>query len=34
MSNLNLVNKQNINNHVLAFYEKFVVAYACIMMFL
>ena len=33
-SNLNLVNKQkNINNHVLAFYEKFVVAYAVIMMF-
>ncbi|MBU0942089.1 MAG: LptF/LptG family permease [Bacteroidetes bacterium] len=33
-SKINLINKQkNINNHVLAFYEKFVVAYACIMMF-
>ena len=33
-SKINLINKQkNINNHVLAYYEKFVVAYACIMMF-
>ncbi|MFT5254671.1 MAG: lipopolysaccharide export system permease protein [Flavobacteriales bacterium] len=31
---VNLENKQkNINNHILAFYEKFVIAYACIMMF-
>jgi lipopolysaccharide export system permease protein len=31
---VNLENKQkNINNHLLAFYEKFVIAYACIMMF-
>lgn len=31
---VNLENKQkNINNHVLAFNEKFVIAYACIMMF-
>jgi lipopolysaccharide export system permease protein len=31
---VNLVNKQkNINNHFLAFYDKFVIAYACIMMF-
>jgi lipopolysaccharide export system permease protein len=31
---VNLESKQkNINNHVLAFYDKFVIAYACIMMF-
>lgn len=31
---VNLENKQkNINNHILAFYDKFVIAYACIMMF-
>jgi lipopolysaccharide export system permease protein len=31
---VNLENKQkNINNHVLAFYDKFVIAYACLMMF-
>ena len=31
---VNLENKQkNINNHMLAFYDKFVIAYACIMMF-
>ncbi|WP_173838372.1 LptF/LptG family permease [Flavobacterium sp. 14A] len=31
---VNLENKQkNINNHLLAFYDKFVIAYACIMMF-
>jgi lipopolysaccharide export system permease protein len=29
-----LENKQkNINNHLLAFYDKFVIAYACLMMF-
>ncbi len=31
---VNLANKQkNINNHLLAFYDKFVIAFACIMMF-
>lgn len=31
---VNLENKQkNINNHLLAFYDKFVIAYACLMMF-
>lgn len=31
---VNLDNKQkNINNHLLAFYDKFVIAYACLMMF-
>jgi lipopolysaccharide export system permease protein len=31
---VNLESKQkNINNHLLAFYDKFVIAYACIMMF-
>jgi lipopolysaccharide export system permease protein len=31
---VNLDNKQkNINNHLLAFYDKFVIAYACFMMF-
>jgi lipopolysaccharide export system permease protein len=31
---VNLANKQkNINNHLLAFYDKFVIAYACLMMF-
>jgi lipopolysaccharide export system permease protein len=31
---VNLENKQkNINNHLLAFYDKFVIAYACFMMF-
>jgi lipopolysaccharide export system permease protein len=31
---VNLINKKkNINNHFLAFYDKFVIAYACIMMF-
>ena len=33
-SKLNLENKQKtINNHVLAFYDKFVIAYACFLMF-
>jgi lipopolysaccharide export system permease protein len=33
-SNIDLTNKQkNINNHVLAFYDKFVIAYACLLMF-
>ncbi|EIA08720.1 membrane protein, putative [Flavobacterium frigoris PS1] len=31
---VNLANKQkNINNHLLAFYDKFVIAFACVMMF-
>lgn len=33
-SNTEFKNKQkNINNHILAFYDKFVIAYACLMMF-
>ncbi len=33
-TNLELENKQkNINNHVLAFYDKFVIAFACVLMF-
>lgn len=33
-SNIDFKNKQkNINNHILAFYDKFVIAYACFLMF-
>lgn len=33
-SKVNLENKQkNINSHIVAFYDKFVIAYACVMMF-